>query len=101
MSPSFGDATERFAAAVAASAGEMRLDVAAFCVAAHAHPTLDVDAACARLDELAAACPTPTFDGMRAYLFETLGFRGNANDYGDPENSFLDSVLKRRMGIPI
>ncbi len=38
---------------------------------------------------------------MRTYLFESLGFRGNTRDYGDPENSFLDSVLKRRVGIPI
>ena len=30
-----------------------------------------------------------------------LGFRGNTRDYGDPENSFLDSVLERRLGIPI
>ncbi len=37
------DATERFAAAVAGPAAEMRLDVAAFCLAAHAHPTIDVD----------------------------------------------------------
>jgi regulator of sirC expression with transglutaminase-like and TPR domain len=95
------DATERFAAAVAAPAGEMRLDVAAFSMAAHAHPGLDIDAACARLDVLAARCPTPTFDGLRAYLFEYLGFRGNGRDYGDPENSFLDSVIERRLGIPI
>jgi hypothetical protein len=101
MPSSFGDATERFAAAVAAPAGEMRLDVAAFCLAAHAHPDLDVDEACARLDDLAIGCPLPTFDGMRTYLFETLGFRGNARDYGDPENSFLDAVLERRLGIPI
>jgi regulator of sirC expression with transglutaminase-like and TPR domain len=95
------DASERFAAAVAAPAGEMRLDVAAFCLAAHAHPTVDVDEQCARLDRLARRCPTPTFDGMRAYLFESLGFRGDTRDYGDPENSFLDSVLERRVGIPI
>jgi regulator of sirC expression with transglutaminase-like and TPR domain len=95
------DATERFAAAVAAPAGEMRLDVAAFCLAAHAHPALDVDAACARLDELAGACPNPTFDGLSSYLFRTLGFRGNVRDYGDPENSFLDAVIERRLGIPI
>jgi len=95
------DATERFAAAVAAPAGEMRLDVAAFCLAAHARPGVDVDVQCARLDRLAQGCPTPTFDGMRGYLFETLGFRGNTRDYGDPENSFLDSVLERRLGIPI
>ncbi len=95
------DATERFAAAVAASAAEMRLDVAAFCLAAHAHPDLDIDRACNRLDHLAERCPLPTFDGLREYLFQTLGFRGNARDYGDPENSFLDSVLERRVGIPI
>ena len=95
------DATERFAAEVAAPAGKMRLDVAAFCVAAHAHPGLDVDRECGRLDALANRCPTTTFDGMRAYLFETLGFRGNTRDYGDPDNSFLDSVLERRVGIPI
>ncbi len=95
------DATERFAAAVATPAAEMRLDVAAFCLAAHAHPTIDVDEQCARLDRLAVRCPTPTFDGMRAYLFESLGFRGDTRDYGDPENSFLDSVVERRVGIPI
>jgi regulator of sirC expression with transglutaminase-like and TPR domain len=95
------DATERFAAAVAAPAGKMRLDVAALCLAAHAHPGLDIDRECARLDDLAQRCPTATFDGMRACLFETLGFRGNTHDYGDPENSFLDSVLERRVGIPI
>jgi regulator of sirC expression with transglutaminase-like and TPR domain len=95
------DATERFAAAVAAPSGEMRLDVAAFALAAHAHPSLDVDEACATLDALAARCPNPSFEGLRAYLFETLGFRGNTRDYGDPENSFLDAVIERRVGIPI
>jgi regulator of sirC expression with transglutaminase-like and TPR domain len=95
------DATERFAAAVAAPAADMRLDVAAFALAAHAHRDLDIDGACAQLDALAARCPHPTFDGLRAYLFETLSFRGNRRDYGDPENSFLDSVVERRVGIPI
>jgi regulator of sirC expression with transglutaminase-like and TPR domain len=95
------DATERFAAAVAAPATELRLDVAAFALAAHAHRDLDIDAACAGLDTLAARCPRLTFDGLRAYLFDDLGFRGNRRDYGDPENSFLDSVVERRVGIPI
>ena len=95
------DATERFAAAVAAPAAELRLDVAAFALAAHAHPGLDVDAACDDLDAFAARCPQPTFDGLRSYLFDGLGFRGNRRDYGDPENSFLDSVVERRLGIPI
>src|SRR3954447_2577528 len=95
------EATERFATAIGAPAAEVRLDVAAFCIAAHAHPGLDVDTWCERLDELAAACAEPSFDGLRAHLFEQERFAGNIDDYADPENSFLDSVLTRRTGIPI
>jgi len=99
------DATERarqvFAAAVAGPPTELRLDVAAFCIAAHAHAGLDVAAWCARIDELAAACDDATFDGLRTFLFERERFTGNTADYGDPENSFLDSVMTRRTGIPI
>ena len=43
----------------------------------------------------------PTFDALRAHLFEHEGFAGNIDHYDDPENSFLDSVLERRLGIPI
>ena len=92
-------ARERFVAAV--TGAEVALDVAALCIAAHAHPGLDVDVACRRLDDLAAACPQPTFDGVRAYLFDECGFTGDRDDYGDPENSCLDAVLDRRRGIPI
>ena len=55
-------------------------------------PDLDVDARVRPARRTRAACPAATFDGLRTYLFETLGFRGNTHDYGDPENSFLDSV---------
>jgi regulator of sirC expression with transglutaminase-like and TPR domain len=94
-------AAQRFAAAVAAPPADVRLDVAAFCIAAHAHPGLDVDDWCRRLDDLAAGCRAPTFDALRAHLFEGEGFVGNRADYADPENSFLDSVVVRRTGIPI
>ncbi len=35
------------------------------------------------------------------YLFLEMGFRGNAKDYYDPRNSYLNEVLERRTGIPI
>jgi regulator of sirC expression with transglutaminase-like and TPR domain len=35
------------------------------------------------------------------YLFNELGFSGNAQDYYDPKNSCLNDVLTRRTGIPI
>src|SRR3954463_9157888 len=100
------DAVARFTAAVAAASAdaqprEMRLDVAAFCIAQCAHPDLNVDDACVRLDLLAADCDEPTFDGVRRFLFGEKEFVGNVNDYADPENSFLDAVLDRRTGIPI
>lgn len=38
---------------------------------------------------------------LRRYLHEACGFRGNVEDYYDPENSFLTNVLARRTGIPI
>lgn len=34
-------------------------------------------------------------------LFDEFGFRGNKEQYYDPRNSFLHSVLARRLGIPI
>jgi hypothetical protein len=92
---------ERFVAAVNCPAAEVPLDVAALCIAAEAHPGLDVDGWIERLDRLAGRCPEPTFDALRSFLFEHEGFAGNADHYDDPENSFLDSVVERRVGIPI
>lgn len=40
-------------------------------------------------------------DGLRVFLFEELGFRGNQDDYEDPRNCYLNEVLARRMGIPL
>ena len=34
-------------------------------------------------------------------LFSVFGFTGNSEDYGNPENSYLDRVIERRTGIPI
>ena len=45
--------------------------------------------------------PIQTVEKINTLLFETLGFRGNTEDYYDPRNSFFNDVLDRRMGIPI
>ncbi|HEX2038654.1 MAG TPA: transglutaminase-like domain-containing protein [Acidimicrobiales bacterium] len=95
------DPTARFRRLVQGPEDDIPLDEAVLLIAAHAHPELDVDARLAQLDGLAAGCPSPTVDGVVGHLFGTLGFRGNADDYGDPRNSFLDDVLDRRLGIPI
>lgn len=49
----------------------------------------------------AHAAPEEFIGEMNRYLFNELGFRGNQEDYYNPANSFLNSVLTRRQGIPI
>lgn len=95
------DATRRFAELVARPEAEIPLDEAAALIGAHARPGLDVAATLAGLDELARACPAPTFEGLCRHLFEDCGFRGDREHYGDPRNSYLHEVLERRVGIPI
>jgi regulator of sirC expression with transglutaminase-like and TPR domain len=77
------------------------LDEAAMLIAATARPGVDVGAGLARLDQLAAACSGATLPALRHQLYVVEGFRGNAEDYYDARNSYLDQVLARRTGIPI
>ena len=103
-------AAERWNEIVAAPEEEIDLAEAALVVAAQEYPGLDVAACLARLDEMAATLkrrlrgdisPTDKLMALNRYLFEELGFAGNAADYYDPRNSYLNEVLDRRLGIPI
>ena len=38
---------------------------------------------------------------LNDFLFEDLGYWGNADDYYDPRNSYLNEVIDRKTGIPI
>ena len=95
------DPTALFAELVQGPESELPLDRASLLIAAHAYPALDIGAEIEAIDELAAGCPEPTLHGWRRYLFEELGFAGNVDDYYDPANSFLNEVLRRRVGLPI
>ena len=61
------------------------------------------------LDDLAAEAEQVMPDGdpqdrglaLARFLFDTLAFQGNRQDYGDPRNSYLNQVLDRRLGLPI
>jgi regulator of sirC expression with transglutaminase-like and TPR domain len=95
------DTTARYTELVSRPEPEIALDEAALLIAEHAHPGLDVDARLDQLDELATRASGLSASELATMLFVTEGFRGNADDYGDPRNSFLDDVLDRRLGIPI
>lgn len=60
-----------------------------------------VDVGTTLLDELAAGVDDPTVPALVHHLFARAGFRGDVDDYHAPENSFLDLVLERRLGMPI
>src|SRR5438132_6820413 len=92
------DPTAEFGRLVAAPSPP--LDRLAFLIAAHARPELDVDAQCERLDEMASDFGGGTAEGLIAWM-QARGYRGNADDYYDPENSYLDRVVDRGLGIPI
>jgi regulator of sirC expression with transglutaminase-like and TPR domain len=86
------------------------VDVAlsALLIAREEYPGLDVSRYLSRLDGMAAAVRRRMMDGagdavaaLDACLFAEEGFHGNAADYYDPRNSFLNEVLDRRTGIPI
>ena len=74
---------------------------AALAMAAHVYPDLDLAAQDARLAELADRVTDPTREALRRVLFGEVALRGNVDDYYDPDNSFLNRVLDRGLGIPI
>jgi regulator of sirC expression with transglutaminase-like and TPR domain len=91
---------------------EHRLDLArvALLIASEEYPGLDSLRYVAKLEVMAAAVrpsvtttddPTLKIECLNAYLFDERGFRGNAEEYYDPRNSFLNDVVDRRLGIPI
>lgn len=53
------------------------------------------------LDELVASVSEPNIPALVHQLFDVQHFEGDVADYHAPENSFLDRVLERRVGMPI
>ncbi len=82
----------------------------ALLIAADAHPNAQPDRVRGELTSIANALRpdfTPISSAADAAsklargIYELAGFSGNSDDYYDPENSYIDSVLERRTGIPI
>lgn len=94
------DPAERFADLVQGPESGLPLDEAALLIAALDHP-VDVAAQLDALDSLAADVGADDAVSLAHALFVARGFVGNTDDYGDPRNSYLDEVLRRRLGIPI
>ncbi len=104
-------ARERLLSALAAD--PPRLDLAALAIATLARPELDAPGCLHTLDALAARVQVEVerhcergevlgqLQALRHVLADIEGFRGNEEDYQAPENSFLDRVLEKKVGLPI
>ncbi|GAB4561964.1 MAG: tetratricopeptide repeat protein [Rhizobacter sp.] len=83
---------------------------AAVAIAQDDDPQLDTQAVLSKIDSLgerlrrrvpADAGPRQRLRSLNHFFFQELGFAGNVNNYYDPGNSLLSTVLETRRGIPI
>jgi regulator of sirC expression with transglutaminase-like and TPR domain len=104
------NAWEAFGRFCATGGDHFDLETAFWLLARTRYPELDDLPYRARLDQMAKELrerltgretPRGTIEVCNRYLFHTLGFSGNKQDYYDSDNSYLNRVLDRRLGIPI
>jgi regulator of sirC expression with transglutaminase-like and TPR domain len=103
-------APDPFAELLARDEAEIDLARACLLIAADAYPGLDVEGYLGEIERLAARLRgrLPPGGGaeervlaLNQFLFDDLGYSGNAGNYYDPRNSVLNEVLDRRTGIPL
>ena len=104
------ESLERLKRILDAPESEADLAEAALLLAQEEYPQLDVQAYLRRLDEMARAvrdtlpANAPAAEiilALNRYLFQEEGFDGDAANFYDPRNSFINQVLERKIGIPI
>jgi len=103
-------ADDRFLAFCLHHGEDLDLDQGAWLLAQTQYPDINVEAYHALLDSYAAelrerlnprGSARHILGTINDYLYGGLGFRGNEENYYDPDNSYLNRVLDRRTGIPI
>jgi regulator of sirC expression with transglutaminase-like and TPR domain len=97
-------------ATLVASDEQFPLLEAAASIAQDEYPALDVQQVLGDVDQLVArlkrripadAPPIQRLRALNQFFYRDLHFAGNVNHYHDPDNSYLNAVLRTRKGIPI
>ena len=92
------------------SDAELPLLETALLIARDEYPELETGAYLAMVDGYGRRLSASLSEGLdipskltaiNHFLYKELGFSGNARNYEDPRNSFLNQVFDRRLGIPI
>ncbi|KAG2482139.1 hypothetical protein HYH03_018898 [Edaphochlamys debaryana] len=85
----------------------------ALLISRHRYPDLDADAVLRLLDDMAARVeallpaqpseryPLRVVAAINRVMYHDFGFRGNQEDYYSADNSCINKVVERRVGIPI
>lgn len=103
-------AGQRFYQEVQKSDGRINVAAAALYIAQEDNWDMDPKVYLEALDDMAAVVrsrlpagryPLRVIQTINEYLFGDLKFSGNQYNYYDPDNSFLNCVIDRRLGIPI
>jgi regulator of sirC expression with transglutaminase-like and TPR domain len=105
-----GKLEEELAEQAGRSDDAMSLETGAFIIARYAYPSLDVARYREQLDTMARevrdrigsrASGEETVNALNRYVFAEQGFKGNTKNYYEVENSYVNCVIDRRVGIPI
>ncbi|AUW93001.1 MAG: hypothetical protein C7B44_04335 [Sulfobacillus thermosulfidooxidans] len=102
---------ERFRHFAAMPSAWIDLEEGAFLIAESGYPTINRQHYRDMLDSMAQTFKErmeeqglkgrELIEALNHYFFEELGFTGNRDNYYDADNSYLNQVLDRRLGIPI
>lgn len=101
--------SEDFKSTVSVPDDQINLARASLLIARDAFPDLDVQSYLKQLDAWAEiirpAIDSPlqpmSIETLNDFLFDQLRFKGNDQDYSNPDNSYLNIVMKQRLGLPI
>ena len=83
---------------------------AAASIAQDEYPDLDIQQVLGDVDQMLSrvkrrcnpdAGPLQRLRTLNQFFFRDMGFGGNVNNYYDPDNSYINAVLRTRRGIPI
>ena len=104
------DFRQEFARVVARPEEDLDLGRAALLIAGEEYSDLDIEQHIRLLDHFASVVQERAPNNLPAeeratelgkYLFGDQGFRGNTDDYYNPDNSYFNRVLQTKTGIPI
>ncbi|HWF17768.1 MAG TPA: transglutaminase-like domain-containing protein, partial [Verrucomicrobiae bacterium] len=103
-------ADDRFLAFCLTEGNDLNLEQGAWLLAQTQYPDINPDAYQALFDSYAGelrervdsrADADTLLGAFNQYVFDVLRFKGNEQNYYDPENSYLNRVVDRRLGNPI